>query len=41
MDYEEKEVIGSAFVKKNGGDVILIDLLEGHSTSNIIRSNQK
>jgi len=28
-------------IKKNGGDVILIDLLEGHSTSSIIRSNQK
>tara|TARA_B110000444_G_scaffold53019_1_gene48912 strand:- start:886 stop:1011 length:126 start_codon:yes stop_codon:yes gene_type:complete len=41
MDHIDKEVIGSTFVKKNGVEVILIDLLKGHSTSSIIRGYQK
>ena len=41
MDYSDKEVIGSTLEKKNGGEVILIDLLEGYSTSSIIKSYQK
>mgnify|MGYP001209606335 CR=1 FL=1 len=35
-DYSENEIVGSAFVKKNGGEVKTIPLTEGFSTTNII-----
>ena len=35
-DYQDKEVVGSDIVKAKGGEVILIDLEEGHSTTNIV-----
>lgn len=39
MDYYEKKVVGSDIVKSNNGKVVLIDLLEGRSTSRIIYSS--
>lgn len=36
-DYKIEEIIGYDFVKYNGGDVITIDLVDGFSTTNIIR----
>ncbi|MEY8481197.1 D-glycero-beta-D-manno-heptose 1-phosphate adenylyltransferase [Lachnospiraceae bacterium 48-21] len=35
-DYEDKAVAGADFVKENGGKVVLIPLLEGRSTTNMI-----
>jgi len=35
-DYKDKKVVGSDFVIKNGGALVLIDLVEGKSTTNII-----
>ncbi len=35
-DYKEKEVVGADIVKSNGGEVILIDFLDGYSTTSII-----
>lgn len=37
-DYNNKEIIGSKFIKENGGKVILIDILDGYSTTNIIKN---
>lgn len=34
-DWQENEIIGSAFVKKNGGEVRTIPLIEGYSTTNL------
>ena len=36
-DYSENEIIGADTVKSNGGSVEIIPLLEGYSTSKIIR----
>lgn len=38
-DYKEKDVVGYDFVRKNSGKVVLIDLLEGFSTTNIINKS--
>ena len=38
-DYEDKEIIGSEFIIKNGGKVELIDILKGYSTTNIIKNS--
>lgn len=38
-DYEDKEIIGSEFIINNGGKVELIDLLNGYSTTNIIKNS--
>ena len=35
-DYSEKEIVGSAFVKENGGEVKTIPLTDGFSTTKII-----
>ena len=37
-DYNNKEIIGSKFIEENGGKVILIDILDGYSTTNIIKN---
>ena len=39
IDYKDKEIIGSEFIKKNGGKVELIDFLDGYSTSNLIKNS--
>ena len=36
-DYNPEDIVGYEFVKKNGGNILTIDLLEGYSTSNIIQ----
>jgi rfaE bifunctional protein nucleotidyltransferase chain/domain len=36
-DYKESEVVGAAHVKQHGGEVKIIPLIEGYSTSAIIR----
>ncbi len=38
-DYKYKEVIGSESVINNGGKIKFIDILEGFSTTNIIKSS--
>lgn len=40
-DYSVASVVGSEFVLRNGGEVRLIPLLEGRSTTNIINRAQK
>ena len=35
-DYDEKDIIGADIVKRKGGEVITIDIVEGYSTSAII-----
>lgn len=35
-DYDEKDIVGADIVKRKGGEVITIDLVEGYSTSSII-----
>lgn len=36
-DYKDKVIIGEEVVKNGGGKVILIDILKGYSTSNLIK----
>ena len=36
-DYRKEDIIGYNIMKRNGGKVILIDLLKGYSTSKIIK----
>jgi D-glycero-beta-D-manno-heptose 1-phosphate adenylyltransferase len=40
-DYKEDEIVGADIVKKNGGKVVTIDLVEGYSTTSIIKRSQK
>jgi D-glycero-beta-D-manno-heptose 1-phosphate adenylyltransferase len=40
-DYKEDEIVGADIVKKNGGKVITIDLVEGYSTTSIIERSKK
>ena len=35
-DYHENDIVGADFVRKNGGEISVIDLLEGHSSSDIM-----
>jgi len=35
-DYKPDEIVGSAFVKENGGEVKCLSFLEGYSTTNLI-----
>ncbi len=39
-DYKKEEVIGFDIIKKNSGEVITIDLVEGYSTSGLIEKIQ-
>lgn len=38
-DYHNKKIVGYEVIQKNGGKVVLIDLLEGFSTTNIINKS--
>ena len=38
-DYKDKEIIGSEFIIENGGKVEIIDILNGYSTTNIIKNS--
>lgn len=40
-DYREDEVVGADFVKANGGEVKLINLVEGYSTTALIEKIKK
>jgi rfaE bifunctional protein nucleotidyltransferase chain/domain len=35
-DYEEKDIVGADIVRKKGGEVVTMDIVEGYSTSAII-----
>jgi D-beta-D-heptose 7-phosphate kinase/D-beta-D-heptose 1-phosphate adenosyltransferase len=35
-DYREEEVVGGDIVKAYGGKVVLVELAQGHSTTNLI-----
>ena len=35
-DYKQEDIVGYDIVKKNNGEIITIDLVEGYSTTNII-----
>ncbi len=37
-DYKEKDVVGRDHIKKSGGKVIIIPLLQGRSTTSLIKS---
>jgi D-beta-D-heptose 7-phosphate kinase/D-beta-D-heptose 1-phosphate adenosyltransferase len=39
-DYRREEVVGRELVESDGGDVILIDLLPGFSTTKIVRKSR-
>ena len=36
-DYRREEVVGREMVEAAGGEVILVDLVPGHSTTNLLR----
>ena len=40
-DYRGKQVVGREFVEKYGGQVILVDLVPGFSTTGIVRKTRK
>ena len=40
-DYQEDDIVGSAFVKKSGGSVIIIEQVPGISTSDIVAKIKK
>jgi D-beta-D-heptose 7-phosphate kinase/D-beta-D-heptose 1-phosphate adenosyltransferase len=40
-DYENKSIAGQDIVEKNGGKVILLDLVANHSTTNIVKTIQE
>jgi D-beta-D-heptose 7-phosphate kinase/D-beta-D-heptose 1-phosphate adenosyltransferase len=35
-DYEEKDIVGADIVRADGGSVMRVDLVSGHSTSNLV-----
>ena len=37
-DYTGKVIVGSDIVQNNGGEVVIVDFLEGYSTTDIIRT---
>jgi len=40
-DYKKENVVGYSVVKEYGGDVVIIDLVEGKSTTDIIKRIEK
>jgi D-beta-D-heptose 7-phosphate kinase/D-beta-D-heptose 1-phosphate adenosyltransferase len=40
-DYRKDEVVGHELVEAAGGEVILVDLVPGHSTTGIVRRSAK
>ena len=38
-DYKNKKVIGSEYVKKNGGKIEFINILDGYSTTSLIKDS--
>ena len=39
-DYKDEKIIGFDFVRSHGGEIIIIDLLSGFSTTNIINERK-
>jgi D-beta-D-heptose 7-phosphate kinase/D-beta-D-heptose 1-phosphate adenosyltransferase len=39
-DYHDKTVVGREIVEAKGGEVMLVDLVPGHSTTNIVRRSR-
>jgi D-beta-D-heptose 7-phosphate kinase/D-beta-D-heptose 1-phosphate adenosyltransferase len=39
-DYKREDVVGREVVEDGGGDVILVDLVPGHSTTAIVQRAQ-
>lgn len=39
-DYEEKDIVGAEFVKSYGGQIVRVQLKEGHSTTTIVKRSQ-
>ena len=39
-DYHGKTVVGREIVEATGGEVILVDLVPGHSTTDIVRRSR-
>ncbi len=40
-DYTREQVVGGTFVEANGGQIVLVDIVPGHSTTSIVsRSRQ-
>jgi D-beta-D-heptose 7-phosphate kinase/D-beta-D-heptose 1-phosphate adenosyltransferase len=39
-DYRRDEVVGHELVESDGGEVILVDLMPGFSTSKIVRQSR-
>ena len=35
-DYKESDIVGASYVKKKGGEVVILPFLEGYSTTSII-----
>ena len=40
-DYRGKQVVGRELVEASGGEVILVELVPGHSTTGIVRKTRK
>ena len=36
-DYTREQVVGHEIVAANGGEVVLIDILPGHSTTSLVK----
>jgi D-beta-D-heptose 7-phosphate kinase/D-beta-D-heptose 1-phosphate adenosyltransferase len=36
-DYTREQVVGHEIVEKSGGEVLLVDVLEGHSTTTLVK----
>ncbi len=36
-DYTREQVVGYDIVEAHGGEVLLVDILEGHSTTSLVR----
>jgi D-beta-D-heptose 7-phosphate kinase/D-beta-D-heptose 1-phosphate adenosyltransferase len=40
-DYTRDQVVGGAFVEAHGGEIVLVDIVPGHSTTNIVSRSRK
>lgn len=40
-DYSREQVVGGDFVEANGGEIVLVDIVPGHSTTSIVSRSRK
>jgi len=40
-DYTPEQVVGGAFVEASGGEIVLVDIVPGHSTTSIVSRSRK